>query len=83
MHNVKIVALARNFIREQVAADGTGADKAGRVIEQLISHLDDIIEPDKPFAEFLSDFVLRNVLRPVLAALVQEAFDEMRARGAV
>ena len=78
---VRIFRLAKQFIKDQIGTDGTGADKADRVVDALIEHLDQAIHPDKPFAEIASDAALRWVLKPILKGIVKEAFDGMRKRG--
>ena len=64
------------FIADQVGTGGTGADKADRVVDALIEHLDEAIHPKKPFGEVISDIAIRWVLRPILKALVKEAYDD-------
>ena len=74
---MQILKTARGFIEDQMAADGTGREKADRVLDQVMEYLDGIIEPKKPFAEWLSDRFLDLVLRPVFKAIIAELFDEM------
>ena len=63
-----------------------GEDKMDRVLDHVVDWLDEQIRfkgPVGTFAEAVSDFVIRQILRPIIEGLVQDAFDRLRSEGRV
>lgn len=76
-------AKAIEGIVAQGASSLPGEERAEAVVDQLIEKLDEAIHPKKPFGEFLSDFALRQVVRPILRGLVHNSYEELREQGRI
>ena len=58
-------------------------EKFDFVLDKAIVWLDEKIEPHNPLLEKLSDIALRKFVKPVVAALVESALENLKASGKI